>query len=63
MLGTFLGKEEEVENKQTKYLISNFPFFVPAGEEMELVFGLFIFRGLHGRKHFIRSSIHRSSVP
>ena len=26
--------------------MSNFPIFVPAGEEMELVFGLFIFRGV-----------------
>ena len=42
----FLGKEEEVENKQSKYLMSYFPIFVPAGEEMELVFGLFIFRGV-----------------
>lgn len=42
----FLGKEEEVENMHSKYLMSNFPFFVPAGKEMELVFGLFIFRGV-----------------
>lgn len=42
----FLGKDQEVENKPSKYLISNFPLFVPAGKEMELVFGLFIFRGV-----------------
>lgn len=42
----FLGKEEEVENKHSKYLMSNFPLFVPTGKEMELVFGLFIFRGV-----------------
>lgn len=48
----FLDKKEKLEDKCSKYSISNFLLFVPTGKEMEWVFGLFIFRGLRRLETF-----------